>query len=103
MYSVSTLKAYHNFVTTNPAGRVAIHGDWTRDSMTALEWRKWFRDCLHKKINRDTPRNGRKLSADYQRDMWQAQWRINTPRLIIDWLPPELKTRFRHRLRERDC
>jgi hypothetical protein len=43
---------------------------------------------------------GRNWSYEWQNDTMQAAARINHPRLIIDWLPPHLKTRFHHRLRE---
>lgn len=60
-----------------------------------------FRGGLHDRINRHLPGygTGRKWSDDWQRETLQAASRLNTPRLIIDWLPPHLKGRFSHRLR----
>lgn len=61
-----------------------------------------LRRGLDDRINRHLPwyGKGRKWSYEWQKDTMQAAWRINHPRLIIDWLPPHLKARFHHRLRE---
>lgn len=60
-----------------------------------------LRAGMHDRINRHDPSfgKGRKWSNDWQRETLQAAARLNTPRLIIDWLPPHLKERFGHRLR----
>lgn len=60
-----------------------------------------FRGGLHDRINRHIPGHGRsrKWSNDYQRALTYSARLVNTPRLIIDWLPPDLVDRFHHRLR----
>lgn len=63
-----------------------------------------LRRGMHDRINRHLPDygKGRKWDSDWQRHMTQAAHAVNHPRLIIDWLPAELMTRFAHRLR-RNC
>lgn len=63
-----------------------------------------MRDGMHDRINRHDSRHGvgRKWSHDWQREALNVAWRVNTPRLVIDWLPVEFKTRFAHRLRDHD-
>ena len=69
-----------------------------------------FRRGLHDRINRrihnfpgslrprlTTP--ARKLTYEWQIETYRAAQQLNQPRLIIDWLPPWLKSRYRHRLR----
>lgn len=53
------------------------------------------------RINRHIPNygRGRKWAPDWQRETLQAAGRLNTPRLVIDWLPRHLKARFADRLR----
>lgn len=73
-----------------------------RYSASAAEILGQYRKGLHDRINKHLPgyRVGRKWSEDYQCDLWQAQSRLSIPRLVIDWLPADLKGRFHHRLRE---
>lgn len=60
-----------------------------------------MREGLMDRINRHdlSYRRGRKFDSDYQRSMIFAARLLNQPRLIIDWLPPDLKERFASRLR----
>lgn len=60
-----------------------------------------MRAGLMDRINRHDRRYGigRKWCSDWERGMRSAAWMLNSPRLIIDWLPPELKPRFSYRLR----
>ena len=68
-----------------------------------------FRRGLNDRINRRVdgfpgtlrPRNAsRKLRYEWQSETYRAAIQLNQPRLIISWLPPWLKQRFAHRLRE---
>ncbi|MCP4878276.1 MAG: hypothetical protein GY896_22720 [Gammaproteobacteria bacterium] len=61
-----------------------------------------FRAGLHDRINRHIPGYGvgRKWDSDWQRCIANVARQLNTPRLIIHWLPKELKERFAHRLWE---
>ncbi len=56
---------------------------------------------VHDRINRHIPgfASGRKWDPDWQRAVGYSARLLNTPRLIIDWLPPDLTARFSHRLR----
>ena len=69
-----------------------------------------FRRGLHDRINRRIdgfqgtlrPRahpDTRNHDYQWQIETHRAAIQLNQPRLIIDWLPPWLKTRFAHRLR----
>lgn len=68
-----------------------------------------FRRGLHDRINRRIggfpgtlkPRAayGRKFDHQWQTETYRASRQLNHPRLIIDWLPPWLHSRFKHRLR----
>lgn len=44
------------------------------------------------RINRNIPGYGvgRKWSSDWQCQMWRAASDLNTPRLLVRWVPPEL-------------
>lgn len=59
-----------------------------------------LRDGLHDRINRHDPRygRGRKWDPDWQRDAVQTAHRVNTPRLIVRWVPKDLQSRLQHRL-----
>jgi len=70
-----------------------------------------FRRGLHDRINRRIHgfpgtlqplphHNTRKHDHQWQIETHRAAIQLNQPRLIIDWLPPWLKKRFAHRLRE---
>jgi len=71
-------------------------GSATRDEVL-----RQFSDGLHDRINRHIPGygGGRKWSSDWQREMTYTARMLNTPRLVIDWLPADLRKRFLHRLR----
>jgi len=60
-----------------------------------------LRDGMDDRINRHDPRfgRGRKWAWDWQRDARNLAWRLNN-RIVIDWMRPEFKQRFAHRLRE---
>jgi hypothetical protein len=56
---------------------------------------------LHDRISRHMPhyaRQGRKWSHEWQTQTWRAARDLNTPRLVIRWLPHHLATRFAHRI-----
>jgi hypothetical protein len=59
-----------------------------------------YRDGLHDRINRHIPGygKGRKWSPDWQRAALQAGHAVNTPRLIVRWVPRDLYARLAHRL-----
>lgn len=103
MYTVAQLKTAMAFAKAHPDDASKIHvrdtGGWPRE-YTGNEYRRWFRDCLMTKINRlELASRGRKDCRNWFMEHWRASRQLNTPRLVIDWLPPDLKTRFAHRLR----
>ena len=55
-----------------------------------------LRAGMHDRINRHVPGygQGRKWSSDWQRHVRQAAWQVNTPRLILNWLPLDLTKAF---------
>jgi hypothetical protein len=98
--SVRELKQAREWFKEHPEGTVKVCGIWPEKVYNKTKWNQWFMDCLNRKINRNESPRGRKEDPDWQRAMRQSADRINHPRLIINWLPPELKGRFAHRLRE---
>ena len=60
---------------------------------------------VHARINRHISDygHGRKWDDNWQRDMSRAGRDLNTPRLIISWLPEDIRERFAHRLRVNLC
>ena len=64
-----------------------------------------LRRGIHDRINRHERTyygRGRKWSDDWQRAALQCARAVNTPRLIVDWIPHDLRARLAHRLRERE-
>ena len=59
-----------------------------------------LRAGIHDRINRHLPGygQGRKWNPQWQADMARASRDLNRPRLVIRWLPSDLKVRFPHRL-----
>lgn len=55
---------------------------------------------VHSRINRHLPwsTETRKWDWQWQADMARAARDLNTPRLCIHWLPPELRARFANRI-----
>lgn len=100
-YTAKGIVACHGFCRTHPAGGVPIDRGTV---LTAEEWLRWFRERLDVKISSHIKgfEIGRKWDLDYQVEIRRAARALNTPRLVIDWLPADLKTRFAHRLRRND-
>ena len=78
---------------------------------TKKEVLREFRRGLHDRINRridgfpgtlrpQAHPDTRKHDYQWQIETYRAAIQLNQQRLIIDWLPPWLKTRFGHRLRK---
>ena len=84
----------------NPEARFP-HSLEERWPATGAEIVAQFRKGMVDRINKHDPAFGvgRKWAEDWQRAMIQTAHRLNTPRLVIEWLPAELKGRFAHRLR----
>ena len=99
-YTIKQLKNTRQWLRDNPDGTVKVHHkNGFPEVLNRNQWQSWFVGCLHAKINRGANMTGRKYGLDYQTEMRRAQRQLNHPRLIIDWLPADLKTRFEYRLR----
>ena len=59
-----------------------------------------FEKGMHDRINKHIEGYGvgRKWSDDWQRDAANAARGVNTPRLIVHWVPVELRGRLAHRI-----
>ena len=75
---------------------------WSHFPNTAGQILAEIRFGIHDRINRHLPgyRRTRKWDPDWQRITSYSARLLNTPRLVIDHLPPHLHPRFAHRLRQ---
>ena len=91
-------QAWRRLRAMDPKAMVAGFGHFPEEAGTIL---RFMREGLHNRINPHLPwwGTGRKWEALWQIDIQRAARELNHPRLIIDWLPPDLKPRFAHRLR----
>ena len=80
-----------------PAGQpITLHRDIPRTREDIL---RFMADGIHDRINRNDSsfRQGRLWDAARQAEMQHFARQINTPRLVIDWVPPCLR-KHRHRM-----
>ncbi len=68
-HSVGTLLYSYRKFKANPDTGFQVPWAWPHDTWDWPRFRKWFRECLHRKINRDDTRTGRKHTDQYQRDL----------------------------------
>jgi hypothetical protein len=96
-YTAKQLLTCHHWCRTHPNGRVPID---RMEIISADEWLRWFRQCLDKKISSHMPHvnRGRKWGYDWQIQAWRTSREVNTPRLIVRWIPREFLPRLTHRL-----
>jgi hypothetical protein len=72
------------------------------------EFRRGLNDRINRRIAgfpgslRPRVAHGRKFEHEWQLETYRASRQLNQPRLIIHWLPPWLRDRFKHRLRSDD-
>ena len=100
-YTVAQLREALAFAKAHPDGTLRIAWAPWPGTFTGTEWLRWFQHCLDRKINRAQPASrGRKDTQDWFMQQWRCSRELNTPRLVVHWLPPDLKARFAHRLRE---
>ena len=71
----------------------------------AAEILQELRYGMHDRINRHIPAYGagRKWDADWQRAAIQCAHQVNEPRLVVRWVPKDLKARLAHRIHQEDC
>lgn len=76
----------------------------SRDSTTAGDVLREFRNGMHDRINRHIPGFGigRKWSWEWQTETRRAAHDLNNPRLRFYWLPDWLRPRFEHRIARHD-
>ena len=98
--SVRNLLLVKRFFEENPTGKIPM--DWCT-SYDREEWSRFFMGCLNRKINRNEKPRGRKDCREWFTDMCRAADQLNRPRLVIHWLPMELRARFAHRIAEREA
>jgi hypothetical protein len=105
---------------TLPSGRRVSVGEYARSwrvllatppetQIRGFEWyplpaREVLRELrrgMHDRISRHLPwyQRGRKWDHDWQRHAIQTAHAANTPRLVLDWAPRDLRARLAHRLR----
>jgi hypothetical protein len=106
-----------------PCGRLASVGDYVRlwravralpSTTVVTGWDHFpceagdvlrdLRRSLHHRINRHTTyyQGGRKWESDWQRSAALTARYVNTPRLIVRWVPIDLRARLHHRLHIED-
>jgi hypothetical protein len=98
----SYLRAWKQVKLDDP-GKMYPSGPGSWAPMTAAKILAEMRRGIHDRINRHLPGygQGRKWSQDW---FWSAKRcadQVNTPRLIVRWVPPDLRMRLEHRI-ERD-
>lgn len=71
-----------------------------RWASTAGQILQQYRDGMHDRINRHVPGygRGRKWSPDWQGAAIHCAQAVNTPRLVVRWVPRDLKARLAHRI-----
>ena len=83
--------------------------NWYPETKTEVlrEFRRGLHDRINRRIDgfpgtlRPLPHpNTRKHDSQWQLETYRTSIQLNQPRLIIHWLPPWLKKRFAHRLRD---
>ena len=77
--------------------KIVGFGDWPE---TAADILAALRRGLHRRINQHDPHynHGRKWHHDWQRAAGHCAAEVNTPRLIVRWVPTDFRTRLANRL-----
>jgi len=94
-YTAGSLIAAYRWARANPGGQIRID---RFESMTGAEWLRWFRGCLDRKCSRGLVQAGRKWSHDWWWQALRTAREVNTPRLVVRWIPFEFRDRLAHRL-----
>lgn len=83
-----------------PVGTEYNHGLCGWSPTTRERILREFEEGMHDRINRHTEGYGvgRKWDSDYQRGMAHAARAVNTARLIVRYVPADLRKRLAHRL-----
>lgn len=78
----------------------ALISDWDLFPTKAFDILRELRGGMHDRINRHIPGYGlgRKWSDVWQTEALRTARDVNTPRLIVRWIPRDLRPRLAHRL-----
>jgi hypothetical protein len=73
---------------------------WDYFEIKAASILRDLRDGMHDRINRHIEGygQGRKWSSDWQGAARRTAYDVNTPRLVVRWVPFEFRARLAHRL-----
>ncbi len=93
------VKAWRTLKAARPDEQIKGWGHFATDAKSIL---RDIRCGVHDRINKHIPNygNGRKWESQWQKDVRQTAGDVNTPRLIVRWVPRDLKNRLDHRLHE---
>jgi hypothetical protein len=91
------VKAWRTLKTLAPGSRVNGFDHFPEDAAQIL---REIRKGMHDRINQRIPAYGvgRKWHQDWQRHALQCAHDVNTPRLIVRWVPWDLRLRLAHRI-----
>lgn len=83
-----------------PAGTEYDHGLCGWWPATREQILREFEEGMHDRINKhiESYGVGRKWDSDWQRDAQNTARDVNTPRLIVHWIPSEFRSRLAHRV-----
>lgn len=89
--------AWRKLRKMNPDDQVRGFGYFPEDAAYIL---REMRFGMHDRINRHIACYGvgRKWDQDWQQHAMQAAHAVNTPRLVVRWVPPDLRKRLAHRI-----
>lgn len=96
-HTAYTLLITWRWLRADPDERRVRPDHWHAEPMTFEEFRAWFRACLDRKISNE-PSRGRKDCRDWFMQAWRTAQEVNTPRLIVRWVPHEFRARLAHRI-----
>jgi hypothetical protein len=91
----------HAFKTLKTADPKATVPNWSwchNDAAHVLREMRHSLDDMIERHDRTRPAHWRKLDPDWQRMMQRTAREVNTPRLVVRWLPLELRGKLAHRL-----
>lgn len=96
-YTLPELLRTYRWAVAHPEGRIMLG---RIDSATGAEWLRWFRGQLDKKVSSRCwwYGVGRKWDWQWQVEAQRTARAVNTPRLVVRWVPKEFRERLAHRI-----
>jgi hypothetical protein len=99
-------KSFVDTLRRGMAGEITVRTWWGCPGLTGDAFRRWFREMLDAKINREDSRRWRRLSTDYQNALFRDAHRvreITQQRIIHRQFETEIvRARFGHLLTRED-